>query len=107
LPSGISRLNPFGGAWLPYDAIRYIVLVSTIGERLGLGVRGPGIDEDVLMDNLRTSMATALITRGMEEEEARAISSGVRRSRIGRERECLAFGPASVDLQRPDKLNSR
>jgi hypothetical protein len=87
-------LAAFVWAFEGYESVSNIVLVSTVAERLGRGVTGPGVQEDLLIDNLRDAMAKALIARGMEDEKAVAISHGVRRSKIGRERELLAFDPA-------------
>lgn len=83
----------FVWAFQDYEAMSNIVLVSTIAELLGKNVTGTGIQEDVLMDSLRKSIAAALIERGMDDAKALAIAKGVRRSNIGRERELLAFDP--------------
>ena len=78
-------------------AVESVVLVSTIAQRLGKGVNGPGVKEDVQMDALRKSLEETFIARGMDKARAR-IAAGVRRSQIGRERECLAFDPAYLNL---------
>ena len=43
------------------------------------------------MDSIRHSLIAALGVGGMEDVRARLIAFGVQRSRIGHERECLAF----------------
>ena len=91
-------LAAFVRAFQQHDAVEHVVIVSTIGERLGKNVGGPGIDEDVLMDRLRRSLEASLVRRGMDATKARTVARSVQRSKIGRERECLAFDPADANL---------
>jgi hypothetical protein len=77
-----------------YEALKHLVLVSTIAERLGAGVAYPRGGDDLLLDCLRDAMVESLVARGMERGLAREFAGGVRRSNISRERELLAFDPA-------------
>jgi beta-phosphoglucomutase-like phosphatase (HAD superfamily) len=86
-----AALAAFVWQFRTYEAVGHIVLASTIGEKLGRNAVAEGGGEDILMDGLRRSLSEELGARGMDAERARAIASGVRRSRIGRERELLAF----------------
>lgn len=86
-----TALAAFVWEFWSYRAVENIVLVSSIAEKLGKGVRGPGVEEDLLMHSLRDGLAAALTARGVDAARARLIAFGVERSRIGREREYLAF----------------
>ena len=79
-----------------YKALKHLVLVSTIAERLGVGVANPRGGDDLLMDCLRDAMVGSLVARGMEQGLAREFAGGVCRSNISRERELLAFDPAQT-----------
>lgn len=81
-------------AFREYDSMAAIVLTSTIGERLGLGCPGQRGGDDLLLESLGRSVEAGLLERGMGSERANLISRGIRRSKIGRERELLPFDPA-------------
>jgi beta-phosphoglucomutase-like phosphatase (HAD superfamily) len=74
-----------------FNAVEHIVLVSSIGERLGTGVRMAGTKEDVFIDAARDALTASLVARDLDRVRAAAIAFGVVRSSIGREREYLAF----------------
>jgi hypothetical protein len=86
-----SALAAFVWAFQHSEAIGNIVLVSSIAERLGFGIKDDDQQEDLLIQSLRAAMVTALAERGMEKQRATDVALGVRRSKLSRERELLAF----------------
>ncbi len=76
--------------------VRHILLVSSVSEKLGIGV-GSQTSDDLFLEHLRSQVEAALCDKGSRRQHARELAAGIQRSQIDFRREFLAFVPQAEE----------
>ncbi len=85
-------LASYIGSHINEAFVQNIVLVSGVGENFGKGIKNDQ-GEDLWLTSIRQGLVQSLIQFGHPSDLAQKIARGIIRSKMGHEREILAFVP--------------